>query len=93
MESKRIRPGYQLRIGLVAVHRLPTSKRHRTTPVIMLTPGTELNAKVKGLDAGADDYIAKPFGSDRPISKLSIPPCITSSTLLTSIPEISPPAV
>lgn len=92
MKSKRIRPGCQLHIGLVVVQRLRTSERHRTTPVIMLTAETELNTKVKGLDAGADDYITKPFGGDRSIFKLSIPPCITPSTLLTSIPEISPPA-
>ncbi len=61
MKSKRIRPGCQLHIGLVVVQRLRTSERHRTTPVIMLTAETELNTKVKGLDAGADDYITKPF--------------------------------
>jgi DNA-binding response OmpR family regulator len=31
-------------------------------PVIMLTAVDEENAKVQGLDLGADDYVTKPFG-------------------------------
>jgi DNA-binding response OmpR family regulator len=32
-----------------------------TTPVIMLTGRTEISDKETGLDAGADDYLTKPF--------------------------------
>jgi DNA-binding response OmpR family regulator len=32
-----------------------------TTPVLMLTGKTDISEKEKGLDAGADDYLAKPF--------------------------------
>jgi DNA-binding response OmpR family regulator len=31
------------------------------TPVLMLTARTEVGDRVKGLDAGADDYMVKPF--------------------------------
>ncbi len=31
------------------------------TPVLMLTARTEVDDRVRGLDAGADDYLAKPF--------------------------------
>jgi two-component system alkaline phosphatase synthesis response regulator PhoP len=32
-----------------------------TTPILMLTARSELNNKVRGLNAGADDYLTKPF--------------------------------
>jgi two-component system, OmpR family, response regulator len=32
------------------------------TPVLMLTARTEIADRVAGLDVGADDYLAKPFG-------------------------------
>lgn len=48
--------------GLSILKRLRGQENTKNTPVIMLTAkGTELD-KVKGLDLGADDYIAKPFG-------------------------------
>ena len=48
--------------GLNILRRLRSDERYSHIPVIMATAkGTEFD-KVKGLDCGADDYIAKPFG-------------------------------
>lgn len=48
--------------GLTVLRRLRSDDRYASIPVIMATAkGTEFD-KVKGLDYGADDYIAKPFG-------------------------------
>lgn len=48
--------------GVSILRRLRSDKRYANIPVIMATAkGSEFD-KVKGLDSGADDYIAKPFG-------------------------------
>ncbi|WP_040195778.1 response regulator transcription factor [Candidatus Soleaferrea massiliensis] len=48
--------------GVEALRRLKLSAQTKETPVIMLTAkGSEVD-KVTALDAGADDYIMKPFG-------------------------------
>ena len=48
--------------GMSILRRLRADKRYANIPVIMATAkGSEFD-KVKGLDSGADDYIAKPFG-------------------------------
>jgi two-component system phosphate regulon response regulator PhoB len=41
------------------IRRMPQT---RTLPVVMLTARGEEADRVRGLDSGADDYIAKPFG-------------------------------
>lgn len=39
-------------------------------PVIMLTALGEISDKVRGLDAGADDYLAKPFDTDELLARI-----------------------
>jgi len=48
--------------GMAILAELRQKKETRQLPVILLTAkGSEFD-KVQGLDAGADDYVAKPFG-------------------------------
>jgi two-component system response regulator MprA len=39
-------------------------KRGNSTPILMLTARHEVSDRVAGLDAGADDYLVKPFALD-----------------------------
>lgn len=48
--------------GLKILQRLKLSDRTAAVPVMMITAKTTEMDKVRGLDAGADDYMAKPFG-------------------------------
>lgn len=41
-----------------------------TTPVIMLTAKAEIDDKITGLDAGADDYLTKPFAMGELLARL-----------------------
>jgi two-component system, OmpR family, response regulator CpxR len=45
-------------------------RRKSTVPVIMLTARTEHNDRITGLNAGADDYLAKPFSPDELIARV-----------------------
>jgi adenylate cyclase len=49
--------------GLEVVKALRQSERHKSVPVILLTAKASQEDKVAGLDAGADDYVTKPFDS------------------------------
>lgn len=56
--------------GLSILKRLRKNSESSDVPVIMLTAkGSEFD-KVTGLDAGADDYIAKPFGMTELVSRV-----------------------
>src|ERR671923_1143423 len=49
--------------GLEVLKRLRADDKHKSTPVILLTAKATQEDKVRGLDAGADDYVIKPFDS------------------------------
>ena len=48
--------------GLQVLKRLRSMPATKSVPVIMLTAKSTEYDKVLGLDEGADDYVAKPFG-------------------------------
>ena len=51
---------------------LELRKKRITTPVLMLTAKDTVLDKVKGLDAGADDYMTKPFSPEELMARLRV---------------------
>lgn len=49
--------------GLEVLKCLRADERHKGLPVILLTAKATQEDKIRGLDAGADDYVIKPFDS------------------------------
>ncbi len=45
-------------------------KEHITTPVILLTAKSEVSDIITGLDAGSDDYLAKPFSTGELLARI-----------------------
>lgn len=56
--------------GLSILSKLQADEKYKKIPVIMLTARDSEYDKVTGLDLGADDYIAKPFGMTELISRI-----------------------
>lgn len=54
--------------GLSLLHRLRTAKV--STPVLLLTVRANIEDKVLGLDAGADDYLTKPFAFQELVARI-----------------------
>lgn len=45
-------------------------ERTKTVPILMLTARSDESDKVQGLDAGADDYITKPFSTQELLARI-----------------------
>lgn len=54
--------------GLAVLHALRDSGNQ--TPVLLLTARGEIDDRVIGLDAGADDYLAKPFAASELLARI-----------------------
>jgi two-component system phosphate regulon response regulator PhoB len=60
-------PGHS---GLVLARRWRADPRTKTIPILMLTARGDEPDKVAGLDAGADDYITKPFSTQELLARI-----------------------
>ena len=56
--------------GISILKRLKNDERYRNIPIIMASAKGEEYDKVIGLDLGADDYLAKPFGMMEMVSRI-----------------------
>ena len=57
--------------GITLVKKLKSQLSTRIIPTIMLTVKDDLGSEVKGLEAGADDYLIKPIESERFIARVN----------------------
>lgn len=74
--------------GLEVLRRL---RQKKDTPVIMLTARDAVMDKVSGLDAGADDYITKPFAIEELLARIrvALKKRVSSSPIATNYMEIN----
>jgi two-component system phosphate regulon response regulator PhoB len=56
--------------GLVLAKRWRSQTRTRELPIIMLTARAEEGDMISGLDAGADDYLTKPFSTNELLARI-----------------------
>src|SRR6195952_5134238 len=56
--------------GLALAKRWRSEARTRELPIIMLTARSEEADKLSGLDAGADDYLTKPFSTKELLARI-----------------------
>ena len=56
--------------GVALARKWRADPRTKQVPIIMLTARSEENDKVQGLDAGADDYITKPFSTQELLARI-----------------------
>jgi len=56
--------------GVEFARRMRREEMTREIPIIMLTARTEEHDKIRGLDAGADDYITKPFSPKEMMARI-----------------------
>jgi PAS domain S-box-containing protein len=47
--------------GLELLAELRRSRRHRNTPVMLLSTAAEVQSRIRGLASGADEYVGKPY--------------------------------
>ncbi len=56
--------------GVAFAKDLRTNERTKQIPIIMLTARSEEQDKIMGLDAGADDYVTKPFSPKELLARI-----------------------
>ena len=56
--------------GLTVLRRFRQANRH--TPVLFLTARDAVSDRVRGLDAGADDYLCKPFAFEELLARVRV---------------------
>ncbi|RAP39938.1 two-component system response regulator [Rhodovulum viride] len=81
-----VRIGSESGIALVRALRATGNR----TPVVMLSALSEVEDRAAGLDAGADDYIAKPFSFDELVTRLKVQERRAAGARRDPVPRLDP---
>ncbi len=75
--------------GIEMTHKVKKNAQFQQVPVILLTARGEEDDRIKGLDAGADDYVIKPFSPRELMARIRAvlrrsDPCIAEEKVIES---------
>lgn len=76
--------------GLALARQWRGAARTKELPIIMLTARAEESDKVSGLDAGADDYLTKPFSTNELLARIRAVLRRKAPEALDSVVEVGP---
>ncbi|HLG53251.1 MAG: phosphate regulon transcriptional regulatory protein PhoB [Betaproteobacteria bacterium RIFCSPLOWO2_02_64_14] len=81
--------------GITLARRLRSDRRTRDIPIIMLTARAQEQDRVAGLEAGADDYVSKPFSPRELIARVKAvmrrrAPHLTDETIEVAALSVNP---
>ena len=55
--------------GFEVCHRIKSNEHTRLLPVMMMTALDDHQSRVQGIEAGADDFLSRPFDCNEPIAR------------------------
>ena len=58
--------------GFEVCRRIKSDARHRSVPVIMITSFTDKINRIRGIEAGAEDFIIKPFDGAEVLARIKM---------------------
>jgi two-component system OmpR family response regulator len=58
--------------GMDGLEMVKAVRRHKSTPIIYLTTMSGIDDRVRGLEAGGDDYLIKPFAFEELLARIRV---------------------
>jgi len=58
--------------GFEVCRRIKADKKHRNIPIIMITAFTDSENRIRGIEAGSDDYISKPIETAEVLARIKM---------------------
>jgi two-component system, OmpR family, response regulator len=58
--------------GMDGLEMVKAIRRHKSTPIIYLTTMSGIDDRVRGLEAGGDDYLIKPFAFEELLARIRV---------------------